>query len=111
MADLVTWVPVNDGTGQVPFRQRKVRFGDGYSQVTTDGLNPIQRSWPLTFTGTGSVISAIAAFLEDHAAEPFEWKPPLRASVSLFLANGYSLRDLGGDVWSLSATFEEWHSP
>ncbi len=111
MADLFTWRPFNETTGQVPFRQRKVQFGDGYSQVTVDGLNPTRMSWPLTFTGTAAEISAIAAFLEGHVTDPFEWKPPLRESVSLFLADGYSLRDLGGDVWSLLTTFEGWHSP
>ena len=38
-----------NAAGDMRFRVRKAQFGDGYAQVSGDGINPIVRSWDLTF--------------------------------------------------------------
>ncbi len=34
-----------NAAGDMRFRVRKAQFGDGYAQVSGDGINPIVRSW------------------------------------------------------------------
>lgn len=55
-----------NAAGDIRFRIRKAQFGDGYMQVSGDGINPITRSSDLTFIGKYSYITSIIAFLEDH---------------------------------------------
>ncbi len=45
MAILVfTWCPRLNASSDTKFRTRTVQFGDGYKQVSGDGLNPAVRN-------------------------------------------------------------------
>ncbi|WP_038226044.1 phage tail protein, partial [Xenorhabdus bovienii] len=46
-----TYTPRVNPTGDITQRVRTVRFGDGYSQRSGDGINSNHQSWPLTFVG------------------------------------------------------------
>lgn len=53
------------------------KFGDGYEQRSSIGLNPILPTWSLTFTGLRKEIDPIDVFLEARGgAESFQWKTP-----------------------------------
>lgn len=54
-----------NAAGDMRFRVRKAQFGDGYAQVSGDGINPIVRSWELTFVGKYDYITPIIVFLEN----------------------------------------------
>ena len=111
MADLFAWKPVNETTGEVNFRVRRTQYGDGYAQSVRDGINSIYRRWPLNFTDRKTTIQQIANFLDRHAGLSFLWKPPFGASEKLFSCDAYTIRDIGGDVYTLSATFDERFNP
>lgn len=96
-----------NAAGDTRFRIRKAQFGDGYMQVSGDGINPITRSWDLTFIGQYSYITSIIAFLEDHqGVKSFQWTPPTQVP-GLYRCEGYKPVAMGGDNYSLTATFTE----
>ena len=59
-------------------RVKRAQFGDGYSQVLTDGLNAEQETWqcqtpPLTYPE----INSIESFLLEQKGQAISWTPPL----------------------------------
>ncbi|WP_181944600.1 phage tail protein, partial [Klebsiella pneumoniae] len=50
--EIFTWSPRVNPTQTVNFRTRKAQFGDGYAQVSGDGLNTRSQEWELNFVGT-----------------------------------------------------------
>ncbi|MEL2282405.1 phage tail protein, partial [Klebsiella pneumoniae] len=60
------------------FRVRKAQFGDGYAQVSGDGINPRSQDWERSFVGTEDYIRPIKQFFGRHAGpRAFQWPPPL----------------------------------
>ncbi|RKH93612.1 phage tail protein [Corallococcus sp. AB038B] len=59
-------------------RVRRAQFGDGYSQRSGDGLNPVLRRWALQFSNLAKLnADALEAFLRARAGvEPFEFVTP-----------------------------------
>jgi phage-related protein len=57
---------------------RTVRFGDGYQQRLTYGLNQNPKEWRLSFNVTDADADIIETFLNDRAADnaSFDWTPP-----------------------------------
>lgn len=106
-----TWCPRVNASADIKFRTRKAQFGDGYSQVAGDGLNPRGQEWALEFVGDEKTISAIAAFLDRHGGtKSFKWKPPLNA-LGLWRCESYKPTALGADNYSLSAQFVQAFAP
>lgn len=58
-------------------RSRRVQFGDGYSQILTDGLNAQQEVWSCK-TGplNESVAYGIESYLHRKRGQAFAWTPP-----------------------------------
>ena len=56
----------------------KAEFGDGYSQVTGDGIHPFKETWSMSFTNRPNAdIDAIVTFLDGlNGASSFYWTPP-----------------------------------
>lgn len=74
-----TWSPAPGAIQIKKPRIRTAKFGDGYQQRVTDGINPSPRSWSLKFTRLTADIDAIEAFLDARAnagVESFTWTPP-----------------------------------
>lgn len=103
-----TWVPAVSGlSGTATLKVRKAQFGDGYAQRAADGLNSRSSSFNLTFIGDAAKISAIRDFLDARAgAEAFYWTPLLRPR-SLFTCETYSEPTKDGDLYTMTATFNQ----
>lgn len=102
------------GTPQGIFnhRVRSVQFGDGYTQVSGDGINPETQSWPLSFTGTEKEMQPILAFVRGHTIKSFIWTPPCGvAGLYRVKADSIRLTSVGGQVVTVEATFEQAHHP
>ena len=107
-----TWCPRTDPEGTSSFKVLSAQFGDGYAQEVGDGLNNEARSWPLQFAGFGDEVKPIRNFLRRHAGfKPFEWTPPLEDQAGLFVVREFSIRPMGGDFYTLTATFQERFAP
>ncbi|BEM76406.1 hypothetical protein SME38J_05090 [Serratia marcescens] len=100
-----------NAAGDMQFRLRKAQFGDGYTQVAGEGLNPVTRSWDLSFVGNEAYISAIISFFESlQGYRAFQWTPPNNVT-GLYRCEGYKPTALGGNNYSLTATFiEAYHA-
>ncbi|PRC93094.1 phage tail protein [Solimicrobium silvestre] len=106
-----TWKPISETTGSTQFRVLKAPFGDGYAQTAADGINNKSESWPLSFIAKSNVIIEIKAFLDSlKGAQSFQWTPPLSKSI-LVQAGDYQITPNGGDVWTLTVTFEQSFQP
>lgn len=111
MVDVFDWNSTVDGYGgETALRTRKAQFGDGYAQRVADGLNNRASTYTLRFANDGPVIAAILAFLDSHGgATAFYWTPPLR-QPALFVCEKYTDPTKDGDVYAMTAQFEETFS-
>ncbi|RSF08801.1 phage tail protein [Achromobacter aegrifaciens] len=111
MAERFTWRSTGQPVGATVFRRLTAQFGDGYRQVAGDGINGKVQSWPLTFAGSKQEMAAIAAFFDRHAGvRSFLWTPPL-GGEGLYEVPNYSINPVGGDVYTISATFQQVFKP
>lgn len=82
-------------TARRSVRTQRMQFGDGYSQVLTDGLNSQQEIWSCT-TGplTEEQAYGIESYLYRKKGQAFTWTPPnaTKAFVAQFEAG---ILDLG----------------
>lgn len=111
MAERFIWRATGQPSGTTTFRRLTAQFGDGYRQVAGDGINNKVQSWPLTFAGSKKEMGALVAFLDKHAGiRSFLWKPPL-GDEGLYEAVTHSINPVGGDVYTVSATFQQVFKP
>lgn len=97
---------------EVKDRIRKAQFGDGYAQVTGDGLNPSQASFPYSFTGPSKGAMEIYNFLSRHKTKAFIFTPPY-GEKGLYRVAADSLRRAvkGKTLLIVTATFEQAFAP
>lgn len=106
-----SWCPRLNATSDTKFRTRTVQFGDGYTQVSGDGLNPRSQEWTLSFTGSEDYIKAIKDFLDAHGGtRAFQWQPPLE-DIGLYRCDSYKPTALGNKKYTLDATFKQAFKP
>lgn len=55
---------------------RKAQFGDGYAQVSGEGINPETLNYAFSFTGDLQTGLDIYKFLRRHKTKSFAFKPP-----------------------------------
>ncbi|MGQ0895438.1 phage tail protein [Acinetobacter baumannii] len=98
-------------SGSQEFNTLTSKFGDGYEQTTSIGINNKSGTWQYTKTAKESVIREIKTFLDEHkGADSFLWDAPLEGEVRV-KAGSYQPRCLGGDVWQISTTFTQVFYP
>ena len=87
---------------------RKVQFGEGYSQVSEDGINSEKIKFSYSYRGPLSTAIAIRDFCRRHCTRAFIWSPP-HEGKGLYLvdANSISLVPNGKAQATISATFEQ----
>lgn len=103
---IFTWCPRLSANASTKFSVRQAQMGDGYMQVSSNGLNPRSQEWSLEFTGNAEYIAGIKSFLDGHKGfQAFSWQPPLE-SLGLYRCDEYSPTALGNNIYSFSATFK-----
>nr|DAH83230.1 MAG TPA: minor tail protein [Caudoviricetes sp.] len=103
-----TWTPNNNLMATPKFKTLSAKLGDGYEQSAGDGINARSSSWSLSFTGKQERIAQICQFLDEHAGwRSFYWTEPFGKQVLIKTPDGYSTKDLGADVYTLTVTFKE----
>lgn len=83
-------------------RFKKVNFGDGYEQRSSDGLNTDLKTFNLTFKGLPALMKSIEEFFEGQAANgltPFLWVDP----------DGVT-RTVVAEKWDRRFDSPNWHS-
>lgn len=95
-------------------RVLRAEFGDGYSQVVADGINPYSETWQLSFSNRPKAdVAAIRAFLDTVSeVTPFDWTPPDEATVKKWRLRGkYTIRNAERDARTISFTIERYFGP
>lgn len=83
------------------------RFGDGYTQRSSDGINPVRRDWTLVFGQiTDATSAAIDSFLEANVGQSITWTPPGGTALK-FVCNDWSRQVNGPDKNQMQAVFEQ----
>jgi len=113
MADTFIWKPtVASSSGSTTTKTREAKFGDGYGQRVADGLNNASSSFNYQFVNDAATISAILAFLRAHAgATSFYFTPLLWAAPALFVCKTWSEPVRDGNVYTITATFDQTFAP
>ena len=92
---------------------RTVRFGDGYEQRTSLGLNQNPKVYNLTFEVSETDADTIETFLDARAADnaSFDFTPPGESSSSKFVCEDWSKSIPYLNRASIQATFREVFEP
>ena len=87
---------------------RQVRFGDGYEQRASFGINTNPRTFELQFNGkTKSEANAIEQFFTDRGAvQSFDWTPEY-GNAGKFVCRSWSRALVDKDIYNISCTFDE----
>ena len=92
---------------------RTTKFGDGYEQRTTFGLNQNPKEWSLTFMVNTTDSATIETFLDARAADAasFDWTPPDDTTSYKWRCDQWSKDLLGDSFFKISATFKQVFEP
>lgn len=102
-------VQVQNGGGAIQYqdRQRTAQFGDGYSQTTPEGMNPMSLIINMVYTGNAKTAAEVVAFLNAHKTTPFTFAPP-GGVLGLYNVQKDSVKQspISRNVVTVTATFE-----
>ena len=91
---------------------RKAQFGDGYTQITGEGINSEKISFAYSFRGAVDVAINIRDFLRQHRSKAFIWTPPHgEKGLYLVVADSIKFAPVGKTQAIISATFEQTYAP
>ena len=89
------------------FAKQVVKFGDGYEQRVSHGINNKSGEWSYQRTAQLEEIDQIQAFFDRHqSVVSFIYKNPQSQSVKA-VAEDYDLTCLGGKIWRISTTIRQ----
>lgn len=110
--DEFEWIPDWSAQSNATANVSRVQFGDGYIQRQTKGMNPVAKSWNLTFNSrTDAEAEDIIDFLEErYGVVAFTWTPPGEAQAK-FICNSWPRTIPGYGVNNISCVFELVHEP
>lgn len=82
-ADEFIWLPENGASCEYTQAVTTDGFGDGYEQVTAQGINSIVEKWSLSFAGRDPVeIAALIAFYRAKGqGTSFTWTAPAKNAI------------------------------
>lgn len=88
------------------------KFGDGYEQNISVGINNRKGEWAYKRTSTKDEILQIKAFFDRYqGADSFLWNSPLDGEVRVKTDTSYSPSQVGGMIWTISTTFTQVFYP
>ncbi len=93
---------------------RTVRFGDGYEQRLTFGLNQNPKVWNLSFVNlTETDSDTIETFLDARASDnaSFDWQPPNESTTYKWVCEQWSKSIPFANRATIQATFREVFEP
>lgn len=90
----------------------EAKFGDGYTQLSSNGINNNSETWELTYIGEKKEIAKVRAFLNSHIINSFKWTNPY-GEEKLYRVVNKSIESefQGGKAVSLSFQFIQSFAP
>lgn len=98
--------------GTFSYSTRSAKFGDGYEQISGDGINPETQSWPVTLSGLNKDVLPALTFIRAHVTKSFIWTPP-NGVLGLYRVDKESIKSapLSRNVSTITATFKQAPAP
>jgi phage-related protein len=108
LIDTFHWQTQAAPSGNFAHNVRSAQFGDGYKQISSNGLNQAVQLWQLAYTGHPTVTQPMLDFLNQHVITAFFWTPP-NGVKALFRvrSDSISVTPLARNVVALNFTFEQ----
>jgi phage-related protein len=90
-----------------------IKFGDGYEQRVRHGINTNPQVWELSFANRdASEATAIDNFLDSMGGvTAFDWTPPGGNVALKFKCQSWNKVPGNGNMYSITATFEQVFDP
>lgn len=103
-----TWIPSSGSRMESEPRILSNKFGDGYEQRISDGINAQLDKWQLNFDVRDPTETAdIRDFFKTHkGVTPFDWTPPLGSSGK-YVCKVWSINFSTALSYEIAATFEQ----
>lgn len=103
-----TWVPSRGFSGESTPRVNIAKFGDGYTQRSTIGINVLDKTWNLQFqqNSLDDINSIESFFVTRKGVTPFSWLPPGESIEVKVVCTKWSKTYDSHISATLSATFE-----
>lgn len=118
---LFTWFPDGGASNSIKPAVQSVKFGDGYEQRTSVGINTMPEKWTLKFTGTQATTDPIIAFFKARKGfEAFDWKSPEwqdsgdilhPAPIGTYVCREWSRNRMNNGNSEISCVFEQVFEP
>lgn len=106
-----TWCVDKGASRTTEFSTNTTRFGDGYEQVSSFGINNARPSWSVSVTGYSATVNAVYDFLMEHKGViPFNMDF-LGLTRTYRTEGDINTSHLGGDVWVVSFTVKRVFIP
>lgn len=100
------WPVTTQSNVKVKGNVARSNLGDGYSQSSPVGLNPVSRVYQIECVGREDEIDAINNFLIAQMGKKFSWKP-FRAPAGTYYCDEFDMNPQGGTLYTLTATFTQ----
>lgn len=99
------WRVESNVDASIDYRVIEVQFGDGYAQISSDGINTKNEQYTIRVHALRNEANNIMAFFDRHkGAKSFFWTTPL-GSLGLFTCKDPKPQDQGGGLYSITGTF------
>lgn len=111
MLKTFTWCVDAGATQDTQLVTNSVKFGDGYEQVSSFGINNARTAWQVAKTAYLAEIDAIYNFLIEHkGVTPFYFT--INGVTKAYRTDGnISKTHLGADVWQISFNLKQIFIP
>lgn len=102
-----TWLPDLAAQQTVTPTVVATKFGDGYEQRTTNGINSAPKVWKLTFTNNkNNAMSALDFLQERGARESFTWTDPFN-KTGTYVCRTWDGSQSQFGIYTITASFEQ----
>jgi phage-related protein len=109
-ATTFTWTPSYGAQERSQPQVRSIKFGDGYEQRLTYGLNSDLKVWALSFNNVSTdVKQQITGFLQARGgSQKFNWTTPGSNGASKsFVCQEWDVTAVAPSRWTINAIFKE----
>ena len=108
MSYTFAWVPSYGSAVTMKPNVTPTKFGDGYEQRTTSGINNNPRKWQIVFgSRANATADAIEAFLSARGAvQCFNWTPS-HGNAGKWVCREWTVQQTGPFTRSVQCIFEE----
>lgn len=104
------WKVERNITPTIDYRVIETTFGDGYKQLSADGINTKNASYTIRVHARTNEAIEIMSFFDRHKGiKSFFWTPPLD-TIGLFTCRDPAWNDEGGGLYSITGTFVKSYS-